>query len=66
MVMANGAFIRYRNEHHFNFHAQADRLKNVAWFSMEHAYTTTEYTRFLTALLSWLFQGTPWEQGSAR
>ncbi|GIK18344.1 MAG: hypothetical protein AMXMBFR77_11320 [Phycisphaerales bacterium] len=66
MVMANGAFIRYRNKYHVNFHVQADRLKNFAWFSMEHACTTTEYTRFLTGLLSWLFEGTPREQGSVR
>ncbi|QQS10242.1 MAG: hypothetical protein IPK69_06380 [Phycisphaerales bacterium] len=66
MVMANGAFIRYRNKYHVNFHVQADRLKNFAWFSMEHACTATEYTRFLTGLLSWLFEGTPREQGSVR
>ncbi len=66
MVMANGAFIRYRNKYHVNFHVQADRLKNFAWFSMEHACTTTEYARFLTGLLSWLFEGTPREQGNVR
>jgi len=66
MVMANGAFIRYRNKYHVNFHVQADRLKNFAWFSMEHACSTTEYTRFLTGLLSWLFEGTPRERGSTR
>jgi len=65
-VMANGAFIRYRNKYHVNFHVQADRLKNFAWFSMEYACTTTEYTRFLTGLLSWLFEGRSREQGSTR
>lgn len=65
MVMANGAFVRYRNKYHVNFHVQADRLKNFAWFTMEHACATTEYTRFLSGLLSWLFEGTPREQGSA-
>jgi hypothetical protein len=59
MVMANGAFIRYRNKYHVNFHVQADRLTNFAWFSMEHACTATEYTRFLSGLLSWLFEGAP-------
>jgi hypothetical protein len=59
MVMANGAFIRYRNKYHVNFHVQADRLSNFAWFSMEHACTATEYTRFLSGMLSWLFEGTP-------
>lgn len=65
MVMANGAFVRYRNKYHVNFHVQADRLENFAWFSMEHACTTTEYTRFLSGLLSRQFEGTPREQGSA-
>jgi hypothetical protein len=66
MVMANGAFIRYRNKYHVNFHVQADRLRNFAWFSMEHACTATEYTRFLSGLLSWLFEGTPRTTGSNR
>jgi len=66
MVMANGAFIRYRNKYHVNFHVQADRLANFAWFSMEHACTTTEYARFLVALLSWLFDGTARVRGSTR
>jgi len=66
MVIANGAFVRYRNKYHVNFHVQADRLKNFSWFSMEHACTAVEYTGFLKALLSWLFLGTPREQGSSR
>jgi hypothetical protein len=65
-VIANGAFIRYRNKYHVNFHVQADRLKNFAWFSMEHACTQSEYARFLTGLLVWLFEGTPRSVGSAR
>jgi len=28
VVLANGAFIRYRNKYHVNFHVQADRLAN--------------------------------------
>lgn len=64
MVMANGAFIRYRNKYHINFHVQADRLANFSWFSMEHACTVAEYSRFLSGLSSWLFEGTPRERGS--
>ena len=59
VVLANGAFARYRNKYHVNFHVQADRLRNFEWFSMEHACTATEYTRFFDGLLSWLFEGTP-------
>lgn len=66
MVISNGAFIRYRNKYHVNFHVQADRLTNFAWFSMEHACTATEYTRFLSGLLSWLFEGTSRTTGSHR
>lgn len=65
-VLANGAFARYRNKYHVSFHVQADRLANFAWFSMEHACTASEYSRFLAGLLSWLFDGTPREQGSRR
>lgn len=64
-VLANGAFVRYKNKYHVNFHIQAERLENFAWFSMEHACTTTQYTRFLTGLLSWLFEGTPRERGGS-
>lgn len=57
VVISNGAFVKYRNKYHVNFHVQADRLANFAWFSMEHACTQDEYTRFLTGLLAWLFEG---------
>ncbi len=66
VVLANGAFVRYKNKYHVNFHVQADRLNNFAWFSMEHACTATEYTRFLSGLLSWLFEGRPRTTGSKR
>ena len=66
MVMANGAFIRYRNKYHVNFHVQAERLTNFAWFSMAHACTATEYICFLSGLLSWLFEGTPRTAASRR
>ena len=57
MIMANGAFVRYRNKYHVNFHVQADRLKNFAWFKMDYACTFDEYSRFLESLLAWLFHG---------
>lgn len=57
VVLANGAFVYYRNKYHVNFHVQADRLRNFAWFEMEYACTVPEYTRFLDGLLSWLFEG---------
>jgi hypothetical protein len=59
VVLANGAFVRYRNKYHVNFHVQAARLRNFAWFSMEHASTQEEYAHFLEGLLDWLFDGTP-------
>ena len=66
MVIANGAFIRYRNKYHVNFHVQADRLANFSWFSMEHACTTKEYVWFLKGLLAWLFEGKARDQGGTR
>ena len=57
MVIANGAFIRYRNKYHVNFHAQSDRLKNFAWFSMGFSCAAGEYENFLESLLAWLFKG---------
>lgn len=57
MIMANGAFVRYRNKYHVNFHVQADRLKNFAWFKMDYACTCDEYARFIESLLAWLFHG---------
>lgn len=66
VVLTNGAFIRYRNKYHVNFHVQADRLANFSWFSMEHACAVAEYSRFLSSLLSWLFEGTPRGRGIAR
>ena len=66
VVIANGAFIRYRNKYHVNFHVQADRLRNFSWFSMEHACAATEYIRFLEGLLSWLFEGTARSAGETK
>lgn len=65
-VIANGAFVRYRNKYHVNVHVQADRLRNFAWFAMAYACTEAEYWRFLTRLLSWLFEGMPRSAGRAR
>jgi hypothetical protein len=65
VVIANGAFVRYRNKYHVNFHVQADRLRNFSWFSMEHACAAMEYTEFLEGLLAWLFEGTPRSAGTA-
>jgi hypothetical protein len=56
-VMANGAFVRYRNKYHTNFHVQADRLKNFAWFDMSYSCTAAEHSKFLTGLTNWLFDG---------
>lgn len=57
VVIANGAYIKYRNKYHVNFNVQADRLKNFSWFKMEFACTSAEYARFLESLLAWLFNG---------
>lgn len=58
-VLANGAFIRYRNKYHVNFHVQADRLANFKWFTMDHACSSKEYLAFLDGLMAWLFDGKP-------
>ena len=58
MVMANGAFAKYRNKYHPNFHVQADRLKTFAWFTLDHACTMRDYTDFVVGLLGWLINGT--------
>jgi hypothetical protein len=57
IVLANGAFVRYRNKYHVNFHIQADRLENFAWFSMHHACMKSEYLEVITGLAQWLFEG---------
>jgi hypothetical protein len=56
-VMSNGAFIKYRNKYHVNFHVQADRLSNFAWFSLELGYAADDYLNFLQGLLDWLLTG---------
>jgi len=64
VVLTNGAFARYRNKYHVNFHVQADRLANFSWFSMEYACAELEYLSFLTGLANWLFEGTERKQGN--
>ncbi|MEE9383762.1 MAG: hypothetical protein V3V08_10145 [Nannocystaceae bacterium] len=56
-VLSNGAFVRYRNKYHVNFHVQADRLSNFAWFDMRHASTADEYESFVAALVHWFRHG---------
>jgi hypothetical protein len=57
VVMANGAFTRYRNKYHVNFNIQADRLQNFAWFSMQYLCTRERYLRFADDLLGWVTRG---------
>ncbi|MFQ3581214.1 hypothetical protein J8C06_14705 [Chloracidobacterium validum] len=59
MILANGAFVRYKNKYHVNFHIQAERLKKFPWFTMEYACTQPEYQKFLSGLLLWLFNDKP-------
>lgn len=54
VVIANGAFARYRNKYHVNFHIQADRLSNFSWFKMEYLCTVPEYARFVDRLVRWI------------
>jgi len=56
-VITNGAFIRYRNKYHVNFHIQADRLSNFKWFSMRYMSSAQEYLEFAERLMIWLFTG---------
>jgi len=59
VVIANGAFVRYRNKYHTSFHVQADRLGCFAWFSMQHACTVPEYRLFFGELMGWLLLDRP-------
>lgn len=58
-VIANNAFVRYKNKYHVNFHIQAERLSNFCWFYMSYACTVKEYKQLLSSLLSWLFNDHP-------
>ena len=57
VVIANGAFARYKNKYHVSFHTQADRLSNFAWFKMDFLCTVLEYARFINSLLAWVEGG---------
>jgi hypothetical protein len=59
VVITNGAYVRYRNKYHVNFHVQADRLSNFSWFAMDHACTQPEYLALADSLSQWLFAGRP-------
>lgn len=59
IVITNGVYVRYRNKYHVNFHVQADRLSNFAWFAMDHACTQPEYLGLADSLTQWLFTGRP-------
>lgn len=62
MVMANGAFSRYRNKYHPNFHVQADRLKAFSWFSMRHMCTADEFDALADRVFTWLVEGGDWSR----
>lgn len=63
-VITNGAFARYRNKYHVNFHIQADRLASFRWFDMDHLCTADEYARIFNRLVSWLFNDARAEEKS--
>lgn len=58
-VIANGAFVRYRNKYHVNFHVQSKRLAAFPYFDMDYACTAREYLKFYDGLLAWLITGEP-------
>jgi hypothetical protein len=59
VVLANGAFVRYRNKYHPNFHLQADRLSNFSWFHMSHFCTIPEYAVLASRLINFIDGGSP-------
>lgn len=63
-ILANGAFAKYRNKYHPNFHVQAERLQNFAWFTMDHACTARQFCDLAQGLLCWLIDGTDRRIGS--
>jgi hypothetical protein len=54
VVFTNGAYARYRNKYHVNFHIQSDRLRNFAWFNMAHVCTPSEINAVHLRLRDWL------------
>lgn len=59
VVLANSAFVRYRNKYHVNFQIQAERLAIFPWFHMRHHCTKSGIHLFTTSLMQWLFEATP-------
>ncbi len=66
VVMANSAFVRFRNKYHVNFQIQAERLSVFPWFHMRHHCTRNGYHLFTTSLMQWLFENTPRHAARAR
>jgi hypothetical protein len=66
VVLANGAFLRYRNKYHVNFQIQAERLTIFPWFDMRYHCTKSGMHLFLTSLMQWLFDGTPRKATASR
>jgi hypothetical protein len=54
-VLANGAFVRYRNKYHVNFKIQAQRLRCFGWFDMKFMCTALEFLALAEECESWLF-----------
>jgi hypothetical protein len=54
VILANAAFIKFKNKYHVNFKLQADRLTAFSWFDMKHVCTTREYCVFAEQLSDWL------------
>lgn len=59
IVLANGAWTRYRNKYHPSFHAQADRLEAFSWFHMKYLSTIPEYETMLSGFAAWLLHPKP-------
>lgn len=54
IVIANAAFVRYKNKYHANFRIQAERLKAFRWFFMDYLCFKQEYKKFLNVLVNWI------------
>ena len=57
VVMANSAFVRYRNKYHVSFHVQAERLSSFRWFTMRYICMASAYLALSAGLLTWLETG---------
>lgn len=59
-VIASSAFSRFKNKYHVTFNQQAVRLGDVfQYFTMRVIACKSEYRRFFSMLVGWLFLGTP-------